>query len=131
MQVDSEKLGEITSYLSTIVIFPIQLIIAVVVLYNIVGISFTPGFIILTMMGIFNYIIGKLFAMLSIPYLMNTIYLLLISYQKQNMEEKDKRMKLMSETMNGIRYIKMSGWEEYFMDKVNFKDYVAILYDDF
>lgn len=35
------------------------------------------------------------------------------------MEKKDDRMKLTNEIMNGIKYIKMSGSEEYFLQKVN------------
>jgi len=34
------------------------------------------------------------------------------------MEKKDERMKVSTEILNGIKYIKMSGWEEAFLKKV-------------
>jgi len=34
------------------------------------------------------------------------------------MKKKDERMKLSTEILNGIKYIKMSGWEEAFLEKV-------------
>jgi len=34
------------------------------------------------------------------------------------MEKKDERMKVSTEILNGIKYIKMSGWEEAFLQKV-------------
>ena len=36
------------------------------------------------------------------------------------MKKKDERMKRTTEVLNGIKYIKMSGWEEAFLGKVNF-----------
>ena len=37
------------------------------------------------------------------------------------MEKKDERMKVTTEVLNGIKYIKMSGWEQAFLAKVNNK----------
>lgn len=34
------------------------------------------------------------------------------------MKKKDERMKVMNEIVNGIKFIKMNGWEEYFLTKV-------------
>jgi len=34
------------------------------------------------------------------------------------MLKKDERMKISEETLSGIKYIKMSGWEDYFLEKV-------------
>jgi len=34
------------------------------------------------------------------------------------MKKKDERMKLSTEILNGIKYIKLSGWEEAFLEKV-------------
>jgi len=36
------------------------------------------------------------------------------------MVKKDERMKITTEILNGIKYIKMSGWEQAFLQKVNF-----------
>jgi len=36
------------------------------------------------------------------------------------MGQKDERMKVTTEILNGIKYIKMSGWENAFLSKVNF-----------
>ena len=35
------------------------------------------------------------------------------------MQKKDERMKISSEILTGIKYVKMSGWEEPFLEKVN------------
>ena len=34
------------------------------------------------------------------------------------MEKRDDRMKVSNEILNGIKYIKMGGWEEFFLKKV-------------
>ncbi len=34
------------------------------------------------------------------------------------MVKKDDRMKITTEILNGIKYIKMSGWEKAFLEKV-------------
>ena len=34
------------------------------------------------------------------------------------MEKKDDRMKAANEILNGIKFVKMSGWEENFIQKV-------------
>ena len=36
------------------------------------------------------------------------------------MEKKDERMAVTTEILNGIKYIKMSGWEKAFLKKVHF-----------
>lgn len=38
--------------------------------------------------------------------------------QKQVMQKRDERMKFTNEIVNGIKFIKMSGWEEIFLQKV-------------
>ena len=48
-------------------------------------------------------------------WLINWVFLRL---QKEVMKKKDERMKLTNETINGIKNIKMSGWEEHFLDRV-------------
>lgn len=40
------------------------------------------------------------------------------------MDEKDKRVKLMSEIIRGIRVIKYQTWEKYFINKVSSKLFV-------
>jgi len=39
------------------------------------------------------------------------------------MEKKDERMKATTEVLNGIKYIKMSGWEKAFLEKVKIKKF--------
>lgn len=36
------------------------------------------------------------------------------------MGKRDERMKLTTEILNGIKFIKMNGWEDYFLTKVIF-----------
>lgn len=44
------------------------------------------------------------------------------------MTEKDKRVKLMSEIIRGIRVIKFHVWEKYFIDKVSGMLYYTVFY---
>ena len=43
------------------------------------------------------------------------------------MKKKDERMKLSTEILNGIKYIKMSGWEEAFLEKVTNSSFINLI----
>lgn len=47
------------------------------------------------------------------------IYYFIGKYTGELMNEKDKRVKLMSEIIRGIRVIKYHVWEKYFINKVS------------
>lgn len=47
------------------------------------------------------------------------------TYQKTQMGNKDARVKLMNEILNGIRVIKLYAWETPFLEKVNI-DFIRI-----
>ena len=102
MQVDAMKLDYLFQVISGVIIFPLQLAAGIYIMYYLVGIAFLPGFGIILLMSVVNYGLGKLY----------------MKYQKNVMEEKDIRMKISNEILNGIKYIKMGGWEEFFLKKV-------------
>ena len=61
MQVDSMKLSYLSQIISGVIIFPLQLIFGLCIMYSLVGIAFLPGIGIITVMGIVNYFLGKRF----------------------------------------------------------------------
>ena len=83
---------------------PLQIIIALCFLYNTMGPSIGAG-------------VGIL--ILAIP--LNTfIARKMRTYQKTQMGNKDARVKLMNEILNGIRVIKLYAWETPFLEKISF-----------
>ncbi|EGR28734.1 hypothetical protein IMG5_169310 [Ichthyophthirius multifiliis] len=105
LQVDTQKLQVLCYYVSTMTFLPLQIIFALYLMYDAIGISFLFGVGIMFFMGFVNYIIGR------------------FSYvnQRQLMIAKDKRMNISSEIFNSIKVIKANAWEEHFYDKLEVK----------
>ena len=61
MQVDSIKLTYLSQILADVIIFPLQMLVGLFIMYKLVGIAFLPGICIIIVMGIINYFLGKLF----------------------------------------------------------------------
>jgi len=89
-------------YLSNVINFPIVLIVGIYLMYDSVGISFLSGIGIMVIMGFVNALCGKFYLKLT----------------KSVMVKKDERMSGTTEILNSIKYIKMSGWENSFLQKV-------------
>ena len=102
-QIDSEKLYELSRSISEVVVLPLMLIIGIYFMYAAVGISFFGGVGVVLLMSLVNLLISKKYQAL----------------QTTVMDIKDTRMKLTTEIMNGIKYIKLSGWEEIFLGKLD------------
>ncbi|KAI9475895.1 MAG: multi drug resistance-associated protein MRP [Benjaminiella poitrasii] len=104
MSVDAQRLMDLCTYFHIVWSGPLQIIIALFFLYNIMGPSIGAG-------------VGVL--LLAIP--LNTyIARKMRTYQKAQMGNKDARVKLMNEILNGIRVIKLYAWETPFMEKISF-----------
>lgn len=101
-EIDCEKLRLLMTMIQDLFIIPIQLMIGIGIIYYLVGNSFLAG---LGMMGIVS----------GIAYILTSKSSRL---QEAFMIKKDARAKLISEILNGIKYIKMSGWEGSFIKKV-------------
>lgn len=101
-EIDCEKLREMMGALQNLVVTPIQMLIGIVVLCFLAGFGSVGGIVIMLIVCYLSFIINKNYSRL----------------QEIIMNRKDTRMKLLNEVLNGIKYIKMSGWEESFIRKI-------------
>ncbi|CAN8095760.1 unnamed protein product [Discula destructiva] len=106
MSVDSFKVSEVTAYLHFLVAHaPTQLIVSVFLLYQVMGLSAIPGFIVMAMLLPINIYFGKAFN----------------SSQKKIMAATDKRIHTTNEILQNIRIIKYFAWEYRFSEIVDEK----------
>ncbi|KAL0466905.1 ATP-dependent bile acid permease [Neurospora intermedia] len=99
MSVDSFKVSEVTSYLHFLIASaPTQLIVAIILLYSVMGYSAIPGFIIMALLLPVNIGFAK-----SFQYT-----------QKKIMSATDKRIHTTNEVLQNIRIIKYFAWEHRF-----------------
>ncbi len=123
MQVDANKLLWMSFQFSALVSMPVQIIGAIVMMYKFIGISFVSGAVVIMIGAVINFFLGKRYLRFFI--LLHNMLIeanpdFLIRLQKLVMTKRDERMKVTTEILNGIKFIKMNGWEEYFLKKVNF-----------
>lgn len=106
MSVDSFKVSEVTAYLHFLVAHaPTQLIVSVFLLYQVMGLSAIPGFVVMAMLLPINIYFGKAFN----------------STQKVIMAATDKRIHTTNEILQNIRIIKYFAWEYRFAQIVDEK----------
>ncbi|KAK5170833.1 hypothetical protein LTR04_003092 [Oleoguttula sp. CCFEE 6159] len=104
MAVDSFKVAEICAYLHFLwAETPVQVVLAVVLLYRIMGYSSIAGIGTMAFLLPINLVISKRFAQI----------------QKLILAATDKRIHTTNEVMTNIRIIKYFAWEQRFMDTVN------------
>ena len=82
---------------------PLQVIIAMFLLYQELGASIFPGLAVLIIIMPLNAISASFLKKL----------------QTKKMEYKDKRVKIINEILNGIKVIKLYAWELSFMDRIS------------
>ncbi|KAG9246127.1 ABC transporter-like protein [Calycina marina] len=106
MSVDSFKVSEITAYLHFLLAAaPTQLIVAVYLLYRILGLSSIPGLVVMAILLPVNIVFARGFG----------------KYQKQTMAATDKRIHTTNEVLQNIRIIKFFAWEHRFSKLVDEK----------
>jgi ABC-type multidrug transport system fused ATPase/permease subunit len=111
MAVDSFKVAEICAYLHFLwAISPVQCVVALVLLYRILGYSSIAGIGMMAALLPVNLVISKQFA----------------KKQKQILAATDGRINTTNEVLSNIRIIKFFAWEQRFMDQVNEKRVVEI-----
>ncbi|CAG9944491.1 unnamed protein product [Clonostachys rosea f. rosea IK726] len=99
MSVDSFKMAEITAYLHFLcAAAPTQLIVCIILLWQVMGYSAIPGLVIMAFLLPINYLIGKGFNTTS----------------KKILSATDKRMSITNEVLSNIRIIKYFAWEKRF-----------------
>ncbi|KAI9307717.1 multi drug resistance-associated protein MRP [Cunninghamella echinulata] len=104
MSVDAQRLMDVCTYFHIIWSGPLQIVIALVLLYNTMGPSIWAGVAVLLFTIPLNTFLAKKMRV----------------YQKTQMGNKDARVKLMNEILNGIRVIKLYAWEIPFFDKISY-----------
>jgi ABC-type multidrug transport system fused ATPase/permease subunit len=106
MSVDSFKVSEVTAYLHFLfAAAPTQLIVAIFLLYRILGYSSIPGLVVMVILLPVNIGFGKAFG----------------RAQKKIMAATDKRIHTTNEVLQNIRIIKFFAWEHRFSKIVNDK----------
>lgn len=106
MSVDSFKVSEITAYLHFLLAAaPTQLIVAIYLLYKILGLSSIPGLIVMAILLPVNILFARGFG----------------RFQKKIMAATDKRIHTTNEVLQNIRIIKFFAWEHRFSKIVNEK----------
>jgi len=104
IQVDAPKLGNMLRYSPMILIYPIQIVVYIVILFYYLGFSFLFGIIPLFFLMLFNFFMYKKYRVL----------------QRDLLSKKDFRMKVTTETFDSLKLLKMYAWEEEFRKRVAF-----------
>ncbi|KAL4618712.1 hypothetical protein ACB092_06G030700 [Castanea dentata] len=102
MTVDADRIGDFSWYLHEIWIVPVQIVIALLILYRNVGLASIAALIATVFVMLANVPLGKLQE----------------KFQGKIMESKDKRMKATSEILRNMRILKLQGWEMKFLAKI-------------
>lgn len=104
MAIDAFKVSEICAYLHYLVAsVPIELVIAIGLLYTVLGWSALAGIIAMVFLLPFNYWMSRQFSKI----------------QEDLMKTTDIRINRMNELLNSIRIIKYFAWEQSFMQDIN------------
>ncbi|CAJ0833879.1 2763_t:CDS:10 [Entrophospora sp. SA101] len=102
MSVDAQRFMDLCTYLHIIWSGPLQIFLALYLLYETMGASIFAGVgVMLMMLPVNAFLAGK----------MRTL-------QKKQMVNKDERIRLMNEILNGIKVIKLYAWESAFLRKI-------------
>ena len=104
MAVDTQRLQDLSQYGQMLWSAPLQIILCMASLYQLVGISMLAGVAVMIIMIPVNAILGKIMQNL----------------QKRQMKTKDARTRLMTEILSNIKSIKLYAWTTAFISKLNF-----------
>ncbi|XP_058074547.1 ABC transporter C family member 3-like isoform X2 [Magnolia sinica] len=102
MTVDAERLGDFSFYMNDIWTVPMQIMLALLILYKNLGLASIAAFVATIVVMLMNVPLGKLQE----------------KYQKKLMESKDVRMKATTEILRNMRILKLQGWEMKFLSKI-------------
>ncbi|XP_020571516.1 ABC transporter C family member 3-like [Phalaenopsis equestris] len=102
MSVDAERIGRFSWYMIDFCLIPVQVGLALVILYNKLGFASLVALAATTLVMTTNIPFSKLEQ----------------SFQEKIMESKDMRMKTTSEILRNMRILKFYGWEMRFLSKI-------------
>ncbi|KAL6006014.1 hypothetical protein ACLOJK_040059 [Asimina triloba] len=100
--VDAYRLGEFPWWFHTAWTLPLQLVLAICVLFGTVGLGVLPGLVPLIICTLVNVPFAKL----------------LQNYRAQFMQAQDERLRATSEALNNMKVIKLQSWEEHFRNVI-------------
>ena len=104
MAVDTQRLQDLTQYGQHLWSAPIQIVLCMASLYQLVGVSMLAGIGVMILTIPLNGFIAKT---------MKTL-------QQRQMKNKDSRTRLMTEILNNMKSIKLFAWSQAFMKKLNY-----------
>ena len=102
IQSDSHKLMRLMSNCPNLISVPFLIIMYSYLLFKYMGISFIMGFVVMIIFLIINYYYRKQFS----------------KYLKLYLKKSDKRMGITTETFNNLKVIKLYGWDNFFLKKI-------------
>ncbi|XP_042487805.1 ABC transporter C family member 3-like [Macadamia integrifolia] len=102
MSIDVERIGYFSWYLHDIWRVPIQIILALLILYRSLGIASLAAFTATFIFMLANIPLGKLQE----------------KFQGELMDSKDRRMKVTSEALRNMRILKLQGWDMKWLAKI-------------
>lgn len=102
MSIDTLRFGDIANTINTLWSSPLQIVLSTYFLWQELGPSVLAGFLVLILLIPTNAVIANYSKKLQI----------------QIMKQKDERVKLMNEILNGIRILKLYAWEKSFEEQV-------------
>jgi ABC-type multidrug transport system fused ATPase/permease subunit len=102
IQVDAPRLAYAISLSPKLLISPVLIVIYIYLLFNFFGISFLSGMFLLIIFMLISYRVHSKYRIL----------------ENENLEKKDKRMKVTTETFDTIKLLKLYNWENEFMDRI-------------
>jgi ATP-binding cassette, subfamily C (CFTR/MRP), member 1 len=103
MAVDAQRLQDLMQFLLQAWSAPLQIVVCMISLYDVVGLSMFAGVAIMIIMIPINGVISKF---------MKTL-------QKKQMKNKDMRTRLMTEILTNMKSIKLYAWTSAFVNKLN------------
>ena len=102
IQSDNHKLFKLMSSCANIISVPFLIIMYNYLLFKYVSFSFIMGFIVMIIFLLINYYYRKQFS----------------KYLKLYLKKSDKRMGITTETFNNLKVIKLYGWDNFFLKKI-------------
>lgn len=102
LQNDSHKLQNMMSSCPNLLTVPFLIIMYNYLLFQYMGIAFVFGFAVMILFLFVNYHFRKKFSL----------------YLKLHLKQSDQRMRIVTETFNNLKVIKLYGWDDVFMPRI-------------
>ena len=102
IQSDSLKLAKLMGVLPNVLSIPFLILMYNYLLFKYLGIAFIFGFIVMIIFFIVNFYYRKQYSL----------------YLKLHIKKSDLRMKITTETFNNLKVIKLYGWDDIFLNRI-------------